>query len=104
MGRLRVAAKIDAEPQATVWVAVRPEKMRITRAEPAGDQQTGAENWLAATVVDIGYLGDLSIYKLRCDSGLPIKAAIANTGRSAEARSAGTTKCGSAFPRKPQSC
>ncbi len=58
--------------------------MRITRTEPAGDQQSGAENCLAATVVDVGYLGDLSIYKLRCDGGLQIKAAIANTGRSAE--------------------
>src|SRR3984885_10527347 len=33
LGRLRVGAKINAAPQATVWVAVRPEKMRITRAE-----------------------------------------------------------------------
>src|SRR5580698_2730704 len=73
LGRLRVAAKIDAEPQATVWVAVRPEKMRITRAEPASDQQ--AENRVAATVADVGYLGDLSIYKLRIDAGVLIKAA-----------------------------
>jgi putrescine transport system ATP-binding protein len=84
LGRLRVGAKIDGEPQSAVWVAVRPEKMRITRAEPATGQQTGAENCVAATVVDVGYLGDLSIYKLRCDAGLQIKAAIANTGRSAE--------------------
>ena len=65
--------------------------MRITRAEP--DQQGGqAEKKqkrrkmrsVAATVGDIGYLGDLSIYKLRCDGGTPIKAAVANTGRSGE--------------------
>ena len=41
-------------------------------------------NSIAATVVDIGYLGDLSIYKLRCDGGTQIKAAVANTGRSSE--------------------
>jgi putrescine transport system ATP-binding protein len=85
LGRLRVGAKINAEPQASVWVAVRPEKMRITRAAPDADQPTDAENCLAATVVDVGYLGDLSIYKLRCDTGMQLKAAIANTGRSAEA-------------------
>ncbi len=39
---------------------------------------------VAATVVDVGYLGDLSIYKLRSDAACQIKAAIANTGRSAE--------------------
>ena len=33
-GRLQVAAKIDAEPGATVWVAVRPEKLRIAPSEP----------------------------------------------------------------------
>ncbi len=83
LGRLRVAAKIDAEPQATVWVAVRPEKMRITRAEPAPDRQA-TESCVAATVADVGYLGDLSIYKLRTDTGVLIKAAIANTGRSGD--------------------
>jgi putrescine transport system ATP-binding protein len=80
-GRLRVGSKIDAEPQATVWVAVRPERMRIMRAaEMAAD----LENSATATVVDIGYLGDLSIYRLRTDAGVEIKAAIANTGRPAD--------------------
>jgi putrescine transport system ATP-binding protein len=90
LGRLRVADKIAAEPNATVWVAVRPEKMRITRAEPdrQGGQDTekdteqGAANSIAATVADIGYLGDLSVYKLRCDGGTQLKAVVANTGRS----------------------
>ena len=34
-GTLRVAAKIDAKPGATVWLAVRPEKMRVTLEPPA---------------------------------------------------------------------
>jgi len=80
LGRLRVAAKIDAAPGATVWVAVRPEKLRITAGEP----QAGLDNCAAATVVDIGYLGDLSIYRLRTASGAPVQAAVANSGRSAE--------------------
>jgi putrescine transport system ATP-binding protein len=82
LGRLRIAAKIDAEPGATVWVAVRPEKLRMTQNEPPPDQQT--ENCAAATVVDIGYLGDLSIYKLRTADGTAVQAAIANTGRLTE--------------------
>ena len=79
-GRLRVAAKVDAEPGALVWVAVRPEKMRISH-EPPGPE---LENYVAGTVVDIGYLGDLSIYKLRIADGSSVKAAFANTGRRAE--------------------
>jgi putrescine transport system ATP-binding protein len=85
LGRLQVAAKIDARPDATVWVAVRPEKMRITRSDPSADGQAGSENRAAATIVDIGYLGDLTIYKLSTDAGVPLQAALANTGRTGEA-------------------
>ncbi len=92
LGRLRVGNKIAAEPNATVWVAVRPEKMRIMRAAPdlqggqdaEQDTEKCAANSIAATVADIGYLGELSIYKLRCDGGTQIKAVMANTGRSSE--------------------
>jgi putrescine transport system ATP-binding protein len=84
LGRLQVAAKIDASPDATVWVAVRPEKMRIMRSDPSADRQAGSENHAAATIVDVGYLGDLTIYKLRTDAGVPLQAALANTGRTGE--------------------
>jgi putrescine transport system ATP-binding protein len=79
-GPLRAAAKINAGPGAVVWVAVRPEKMRVTHEPPSGEP----ENCLAATVVDIGYLGDLSIYRLRIGDGSSVKAALANTGRRIE--------------------
>jgi putrescine transport system ATP-binding protein len=80
-GTLRVAAKIDAKPGATVWLAVRPEKMRIALEAP---QQQPPENCTAGTIVDIGYLGELTIYKLRLADGAIVTAAIANTGHAAE--------------------
>ncbi len=79
LGRLRAAGKINAEPGATVWVAVRPEKVRLTRYEVGRHEQAVAENGIAATVVDIGYLGDLSLYRLRTEAGVALQAAIANT-------------------------
>ena len=54
----------------------------MTHHEPPSDQQK--ENCAAATVVDIGYLGDLSIYKLRTWEGAAVQVAIANTGRLTE--------------------
>jgi putrescine transport system ATP-binding protein len=84
LGRLRVTEPIAADPGTTVWVGVRPEKMQIMRAEPAADARAGSENCIAATVVDVGYLGDLSVYKLRCEGGTELKAAVANTGRFGE--------------------
>jgi putrescine transport system ATP-binding protein len=80
LGRLRVGTKIDAEPHSTVWVAVRPEKIRLSQRQAGSDQEPGLDNGIVATVVDIGYLGDLSVYKLRTETGVSLRAAIANTG------------------------
>jgi len=77
-GRLRVAAPIEAEPRTPVWVALRPERMRLTRGKPS----PGLENCLPGTVAEIGYLGDLSIYQIRIADGSRVKAAVANSGGS----------------------
>jgi len=79
-GTLRASPAGDAKPGDTVWVALRPEKVRISR-EPSA---TAGENAVAGQVMDIGYLGDLSIYKVRLDDGFVIKAAAANMTRLIE--------------------
>ena len=78
-GRLVVAAPIDAAPRTPVWVAVRPERMRLTREQPPAPG-----NCLNGTIVEIGYLGDLSIHQVRIADGSRVTAAIANTGRAGE--------------------
>ena len=65
-------------------MAVRPEKMRLTRSDPSAGAQAGLENRIAATIADIGYLGDLTTYKLSTDAGVPLQAALANTGPAGE--------------------
>jgi len=79
-GRLRVAVAIEAEPGTPIWVAVRPERIRITREKPS----PGVENCLAAKIVEVGYLGDLSIYQLHTAGGARVKAVVANSGREAD--------------------
>lgn len=74
LGRLRIAAEAAA-PGATVWLALRPEKLRMSRERPAGEV-----NALAGTVFEIGYRGDISIYKVRLADGSPMKVSLANTG------------------------
>jgi len=97
LGRLLVTSKIDAEPGATVWVAVRPEKLRISPDEPTAEQQA-ANSGVAATVVDIGYLGDLSIYRLKTEAGVPLQAASANIGRHGESSIGWNDKVWLSFP------
>jgi len=76
-GRLRVSQAVAAKPGATVWVALRPEKVEIAAKEAAD----AGENCLAGRVDDIGYLGDMSVYKVTLDNGLKMKAATANRTR-----------------------
>jgi len=99
LGRLHVAAKIAAEPGATVWVAVRPEKLRMTPTPGSPDRQSALENDVAATLVDIAYLGDLSIYRLRTDAGVPLQATRANTAPLAERGTGANDKVWLSFPR-----
>jgi len=74
--RLRVAhAPVAPGP---IAVALRPEKIRLSHAAPDGAFENGA----AGTVTDIGYLGTVSLYKVRLDDGLTLKAAVMNEQRA----------------------
>ncbi len=72
---------VSAAPGATVWVAVRPEKVHIGREKPASP-----DNWAMAVVRDIAYMGDLSVYLLRLDSGKVIRVTQPNVFRHADDR------------------
>jgi putrescine transport system ATP-binding protein len=72
--KLRVAANAVVAPGMPVAVALRPEKIAIGHAPP----DDAAENGAAGVVLDVGYLGATSLYKVRLDKGLVLKAAAMN--------------------------
>jgi putrescine transport system ATP-binding protein len=72
---------VSSAPGATVWAAVRPEKVHMSRERPEG-----ADNWTAATVRDIAYMGDLSVYLLRLPSGKVVRVTQPNVYRHADER------------------
>jgi putrescine transport system ATP-binding protein len=69
----------DMAKGAAVWLAVRPEKVRVHQSEPPPGR-----NRLAGKVADIGYLGDWTIYLVELPSGRTIRAARANAARIVE--------------------
>jgi putrescine transport system ATP-binding protein len=79
-GQLRVASSVAAQPGDTVWAALRPEKIRIAHEASSA----AGENCVDGQVWSIGYLGDLSIYKVRLDNGFVLQAALANVSRLVE--------------------
>jgi putrescine transport system ATP-binding protein len=73
-GKFRLANSV-APPGATAWLALRPEKIGLSRERPAA-----AANAASGTVADIGYRGDRTIYNVRLADGTPMRAALPNTG------------------------
>jgi putrescine transport system ATP-binding protein len=77
-----VATAIEAEPRTPVWAAVRPERLRLARELASASD----ENSLAGKIVEIGYLGDLSMVQVALADGTRVKASVTNSGGSAQAR------------------
>ena len=73
--RFRVAADVTVGTQ--VFIALRPEKVRILPAPALSD----APNAMHGRVWDISYQGGVSIYKVRLDDGAVVKASVANVAR-----------------------
>jgi putrescine transport system ATP-binding protein len=91
-GRLAVATKdagaiIVAAPPGTltkplVCVAVRPEKVKLSRRGPASDAaHAHAINRLEGVVTDVSYLGGFTTYKVKLDTGAVLRSSMANTAR-----------------------
>ena len=72
---------VSSAPGATVWAAVRPEKILMSREKPEAP-----DNWTSATVRDIAYMGDMSVYLLRLESGKVVRVTQPNVYRHTDER------------------
>jgi len=70
---------ISSSAGTAVWVAVRPEKMIINTVQPSGEY-----NHARGKVEEIAYVGGLSVYHVKIQSGMIIRATLANVERRAE--------------------
>jgi putrescine transport system ATP-binding protein len=78
-GQIYVGHGISAAPNADVWVAVRPEKIQLSRERPGQKS-----NCVAAVVKEIAYMGDMSILLLKLENGKTVRVTQANTYRHAD--------------------
>ncbi|MGQ3212090.1 ABC transporter ATP-binding protein [Shinella sp.] len=60
--------------------AIRPEKMRVTRAAPTDASVNAAQG----EIWDIGYLGDMTVFYVKLGSGKVVKASMLNAQREVE--------------------
>ena len=81
-GTIAVAEPRQPVTNDVVSVAIRPEKIRMSRRASASDAGAPqAINRLEGTIAEISYLGGLTSYRIRLDSGAVIRASMANTAR-----------------------
>jgi putrescine transport system ATP-binding protein len=76
-GTIHVSHGISAAPNATVWVAIRPEKIDIRRQPPPDTH----ENCVRGTVREIAYMGDMSVYLVQIDTGKTVRVTLPNVER-----------------------
>jgi putrescine transport system ATP-binding protein len=80
---VRVERAAAGAAGATVWTAIRPEKIQITRAGQA-DGAAAADNTANGTVKEIAYMGDMSIYLVQIPSGKMMRVTLPNVRRGGE--------------------
>src|SRR5277367_4146094 len=79
-GTIYVAEPRVPLTKANFCVAIRPEKVKLSRRAPASEDAR-AINRLEGVVTDVSYLGGMTSYKVKLDSGAVLRSAMANTAR-----------------------
>ena len=77
---IRTAAGSTPAAGSAAGFAIRPEKLKVTRAAPADATVNAAQG----EIWDIGYLGDMTVFYVKLDSGKVVKASMLNAQREVE--------------------
>jgi putrescine transport system ATP-binding protein len=81
-GTIMVAAPRQPVTKAIVSVAIRPEKVKLSRRGPVADAiNANVINRLEGVVTDVSYLGGLTTYKVKLETGAVLRSSMANTAR-----------------------
>lgn len=73
-----VSHGVDCAPDQVLWWAIRPEKITLSRERPP---DSNGANVTRGLVEDIAYLGDMSVFQVRLESGKYIRVTKANSRR-----------------------
>jgi len=79
-GTIYVAQPREKPVKERLCVAIRPEKVKLSRRAPAIDDSR-ALNRLEGAVSDVSYLGGMTSYNVKLDSGAVLRSSMANTAR-----------------------
>jgi spermidine/putrescine transport system ATP-binding protein len=75
VGRVKVAGGPAAREGDAVAIALRPEKVRIRKADGGSE----LDNHFSGTVRDMLYMGDVTVYRVQIEAGGTVEALLANS-------------------------
>ncbi len=80
-GELYVDHGISCAPNQKVYVALRPEKIKVSRRKPDQSHLNGA-NCIVGTIEEIAYMGSMSVFRIRLPSGKEVRVTQPNFSRN----------------------
>lgn len=81
-GSLAVSELWPPVTKDVVSVAIRPEKIKLSRRAPASEEGgSHGINRLEGVVSDVNYLGGVTCYRVKLESGAVLRSSMANTAR-----------------------
>ncbi len=81
-GTIIVTAPRQPVTKAIVSVAIRPEKIKLSKRGPVSDAANAqAINRLEGVVTEVSYLGGVTTYKVKLETGAVLRSSMANTAR-----------------------
>ncbi|UGA48725.1 ABC transporter ATP-binding protein [Bradyrhizobium quebecense] len=81
-GALAVSELWPPVTKEVVSVAIRPEKVKLSRRAPASDAGASQTiNRLEGVVTDVNYLGGVTSYRVKLETGAVVRSSMANTAR-----------------------
>ena len=78
VGTIDINHGVTGPHEATVWVAIRPEKMNLAKAGP---ETNSAPNTARGQIVGMSYLGDCTVYEVKLASGRVVRVRRSNISR-----------------------
>lgn len=84
-GKDGLSLEVDAPTQTAfskeqqAWFAVRPEKLKVSRNKPKNNT-----NAVCGEMWDLGYLGDMTIFHVKLESGMIVRASMLNAQRTVD--------------------
>lgn len=82
VGRVYLNHGVTGPHEATVWVAIRPEKVRLAKHGAALNADSpDSMNCCQGTIEGMSYLGDCTIFEIKLESGRRVRVSRANLSR-----------------------